>query len=128
MLVYYQHFFCLFYENIVNNTNKEKELRNDSMNNIRFEKILRCLYEYYDIDKDEFMNFLRVQENKYVFLLLIKRNNPSNIYNINEKMGYKNLKNIRNNLKKAEMKLLINQGFREKYFEIEYNLRRELKI
>lgn len=98
------------------------------MNNIRYDKILEYLYRYYDTNNEEFIKYMKKKENKYMFLLLLKRNNSLNIEKVCNKIGEKNIKNIKKNIKVAEMKLLVNKDFREKYFEIECEIRKNFKI
>lgn len=89
----------------------------------KYLKILRVIALYNNIKKDEdFIRLLKDKENKYLLLLLLKKNKCMNEEKIMQIFNYKSKKSINYNVKKAEEKFLINKNFREKYFEIEENL------
>lgn len=89
---------------------------------LKYIEILRGLYNYYGINEEEFIELLKLKDNRYLLLLLLKNNNCLESDSIKEILKIKTHRSINNNLKSAEEKLLINRYFREKYFEIENSL------
>ena len=89
---------------------------------LRYLKILNIICNYYGINQNEFIDLLKVRENKYLLLLILKNNKCLECEIIKEMLNVKTTKSIKNNLKLAEEKLLINKDFRERYFEIEENI------
>lgn len=92
------------------------------INKLKYSKILESLCIYYDLNQEEFLNKLKLKENKYLLLLILKTNNCFEGESIQEVFKLEKVKGINNSLKLAEKKLLINKEFREKYFELEENL------
>lgn len=95
---------------------------------LRYLKILNIICNYYGINQSEFIDLLKVRENKYLLLLILKNNKCLECEIIKEMLNVKTTKSIKNNLKLAEEKLLINKDFREKYFEIEENIEKKNKF
>ncbi len=89
---------------------------------LKYIEILRGLCNYYGINEEEFIELLKLKDNRYLLLLLLKNNNCLESDSIKEILKIKTHRSINNNLKSAEEKLLINRYFREKYFEIENSL------
>ena len=77
----------------------------------KYLKILRVIALYNNIKKDEdFIRLLKDKENKYLLLLLLKKNKCMNEEKIMQIFNYKSKKSINYNVKKAEEKFLINKN------------------
>lgn len=90
-------------------------------------KIIKAICKYYGKeDENELVDLLRSRENKCLFLLILKNNNYFNDYNIMNILRMDSKRSIKNNIRKAEEKFLINTYFRKKYLEIECEIKKEL--
>lgn len=96
------------------------------MNNIKYLEILNYICNYYDMDESELLDLLKKKENRFMLLLILKKNNCLNIYDIMSKFGVKNKRTIEKNIENAEERLLVNNYFRKEYFEIEKDI--DIKI
>lgn len=81
--------------------------------------VLNVLSVHLGIELKELRSNLKQKENKYIFLLLLKRFNCFENDRIKEILELISDKSLRNNINKAEEKFLINKEFRRKYCEIE---------
>ncbi|NLK94330.1 MAG: hypothetical protein GX275_03925 [Clostridiales bacterium] len=84
--------------------------------------ILSMICRHYSIEPVNFLNILKDKDNKYLFLLLLKKYKCIDENKIKEDLKLKNKRSLTYNLKRAEERLLINSAFREKFFEIEEDL------
>ena len=84
--------------------------------------ILSVICRHYSIEPMDFLNTLKNKDNKYLFLLLLKKYKCIDENKIKEDLKLNNKRSLNYSLKKAEEKLLINREFREKFFEIEDDL------
>ncbi len=97
-------------------------------NKLRYANIIRILVKHYNIGENELIDTLKIKENKYILLLLMKNNNCLFMDDIKKLLEVKTNKSVLNNLNKAEEKLLINKEFRENYFEIEEFIEEQYKM
>lgn len=84
--------------------------------------IIAILCKNFGISIDEFDDFLKKKENRYLLILLLKNYRCLNREKIKDMLNIISDKSVTYNLNKAEEKLYINKEFREKYFEIEEGL------
>ena len=96
------------------------------MNETQYLKILNTIYKYYGIDKDEFIKLLKNREYKFLFLLVLKNNDCLSNYELISKLGINIDRSMKNTIKKAEEKFLINTYFRKKYIELENSIKKEI--
>ncbi|KZL90067.1 ribose-5-phosphate isomerase [Clostridium magnum] len=86
----------------------------------KYEKIIGLLCKYKGLNREDLFKILRDQECKYLFYLLIKKYGcDDNMVIIQKDFPTVNKNRIKNNLKKAEEKLLLNRKIRSMYFEAE---------
>ena len=96
------------------------------MNEIEYLKIIKIICEYYGIDKEEFLELLKNKENKFLLILILKNNNCLVNYKLTSILGIESGRSIKNTIRKAEEKFLINTYFRKKYLELEKNIKKEM--
>ncbi|MBW6408913.1 hypothetical protein [Clostridium weizhouense] len=94
------------------------------INQIKYIRVLNALCDYYGINKEGLIEILKERENKYLLLLLLKNYSCLEHESAMEILRVKTQKSVKNNIKSAEEKLLINRNFREKFFEIQDNIDR----
>ncbi|WP_160678346.1 hypothetical protein [Clostridium sp. C8-1-8] len=92
----------------------------------RYYKIIELLCTYYDIDINQSKDFLRSRENKYMFLLLMKKYDCVRKEELMNILKAKSSRSINYNVKKAEEKFLINKEFRDKYLYVEEEIEKML--
>lgn len=90
----------------------------------RYDKIIEFMCEYKGISKDELYKLLRDKNCKYIFFLLLKKYGDK-VENINNIIPEVSKRSINYTCRKAQEKFLINREFREMYFEIEDELKKE---
>lgn len=95
---------------------------------IKYIKILNNICNHYGIGEEEFMELLKSRENRYILLLILKHNHCLEIESVKKIFSLKTARSINSNLKLAEEKLLINEHFREKYFELEKSIEKKIWI
>jgi len=84
--------------------------------------VMNVLASYLGIEVKEMNEKLRKKENKYIFLLLLKKYKCLQKDKIKEVLDIISDKSIKYNMDKAEEKFLVNKEFREMYFEIQEGL------
>lgn len=81
--------------------------------------ILNCICRYYGITYEELIRLAKCKEERYLLLLILKKNNCLDIEKLKDILQVKNKKSVDNNLRMAEKTFFINSEFRKKYFEFE---------
>lgn len=81
--------------------------------------IIEILSKYKGLNKDELLKILKDKECKYLFFLLIKKYQCSNLEILKKDFPSINKNKLENRTKAAEKKLLINKKIRTMYFEAE---------
>ena len=84
-----------------------------------YQRIINLLCKYKGISRTELFKILKDQECKHLFYLLIKKYGCDNMEMIQKDFPSVNKSKIKNNLKKAEEKLMLNRKIRNMYFEAE---------
>jgi DNA topoisomerase VI subunit B len=84
--------------------------------------VTSVLCAHLGVDFTELKEILKKKENKYLFLLLLKKYKCLDSEKIKEIIEYASERSIKYNINRAEEKLLVNKEFREVYFEIEDGL------
>ncbi|EDK35701.1 hypothetical protein [Clostridium kluyveri] len=82
-------------------------------------KIIDILCEYKGLHKQDLLQILKDRSCKHLYFLLIKKYKCCDLELIQKDFPLLNKNNIKNNIKKAEEKLLLNKHIREMYFEAE---------
>ncbi len=85
----------------------------------RYICLLQCLVSYYNIKEEDFIEMLKIRENKYLLLLFLKKYKCMNEEEVLKILNLKNKRSLCYNIKKAEEKLLVNRDFRATFFDIE---------
>lgn len=93
-------------------------------NRLKYLRILNSICNYYGISEEKFIELLKNRDNKYILLLILKNNRCLEADKIKEIFKLKTPRSINNSLRLAEEKLLVNKFFREKYFELENNIKK----
>ena len=96
------------------------------MNESEYLKILKIICKYYGIDKEEILELLKNKENRFLLILILKNNNCLIDYKLTSILGIESGRSIKNTIRKAEEKFLINSYFRKKYLELEKNIKKEM--
>jgi hypothetical protein len=84
-----------------------------------YQKIIDLLCKYKGLSRSELFKILKDQECKHLFYLLIKKYGCADLEMIQKDLPSVNKSKIKNNLKKAEEKLMLNRKIRNMYFEAE---------
>ena len=84
--------------------------------------VTNVLASYLGVDKSEINIKLKKKENRYIFLLLLKKYKCLQKEKVKEILEIISDKSIKYNIDKAQEKFLINKEFREMYLEIEENI------
>lgn len=92
----------------------------------RYYKIIELLCQYHGIDINEHKDFLKSRENKYMFLLLMKKYDCIKKEELLNILRAKSPRSINYNVRKAEEKFLINKEFRDKYLYVEEEIEKML--
>lgn len=82
-------------------------------------KIINILCKYKGLQKQDLLEILRDTSCKHLYFLLINKYKCYDLEMIQKDFPLLNKNNIRNNVKKAREKLLLNRHIREMYFEAE---------
>lgn len=85
----------------------------------KYDVIIEILSRYKGLNKDELFQILKDNECKYLFFLLIKKYECSNLEILKKDFPSINENKLKNGMKAAEKKLLINKKIRNMYFEAE---------
>ncbi|MBU5456030.1 hypothetical protein [Caproiciproducens sp. MSJ-32] len=89
--------------------------------------VTNVLCSHFNISSKDLKKILRKKENKYLYLLLLKKYNCLDKEKINKIIDLGSERSIKYNINKAEEKLLINKQFRDTYFMLEEGLERVYK-
>lgn len=89
--------------------------------------VTNVLCSHFNISSKDLKKILRKKENKYLYLLLLKKYNCLDKEKINKIIDIGSERSIKYNINKAEEKLLINKQFRDTYFMLEEGLERVYK-
>lgn len=89
--------------------------------------VTNVLCSYLNINSKNLKEILKKKENKYLYLLLLKKYNCLDKEMINKIIDLGSKRSIKYNVNKAEEKLLINKEFRDTYFTIEEGIERIYK-
>lgn len=89
--------------------------------------VTNVLCAYLNIDSKDLRETLKKKENKYLYLLLLKKYKCLDKEKIKKIIDLGSDRSIKYNINKAEEKLLINKEFRDAYFTIEAGLERIYK-
>ncbi|MFL0195571.1 ribose-5-phosphate isomerase [Clostridium sp. WILCCON 0269] len=84
-----------------------------------YSKIINMLCEYKGLSKQELIDILKDKSCRYLYFLLIKKYKCCDLELVQKDFPLLNENKIKNNVKKAEEKLLLNKHIREMYFEAE---------
>ncbi|WP_315116636.1 hypothetical protein [uncultured Clostridium sp.] len=86
---------------------------------IHYDKIIELLCGYKGIKKEELVEILVDEECKYLLFLLLKKYNCVDIERLKKDFQIKSGNKVKNDLEKAEEKLMFNKRIRDMYFEAE---------
>ncbi|WP_055669375.1 hypothetical protein [Desnuesiella massiliensis] len=86
-------------------------------------KIIDFLCEYNNISEEKLYTLLKKQELRYLLFLLLKKHKCTD-KNILVNLFGNDSERVNLNFRKAEEKFLVNRDFREKYFEIEEEIKK----
>ena len=81
--------------------------------------IIQIIAQFYGIDDEEICVIMKRRECKYLLLLLMRKFNCLDKGLIKDQLQLKSDKTIKNNIVKAEEKLLMNKEFRDNFFYLE---------
>lgn len=84
-----------------------------------YKRIVNLLCDYKCINNNELAKIMKDKECKYLLFLLLKKYDCLNVEVLNRDFFINSEKKLKNNLRKAEEKMLINKRIREMYFEAE---------
>ncbi|AYD39182.1 ribose-5-phosphate isomerase [Clostridium fermenticellae] len=86
---------------------------------VKYERIIEILCRYKNIGRGELMEILKDKECKYLLFLLVKKYRCCDMNMLIRDFPDMDKKNMKNSMRKAEEKLLINKRIRDMYFEAE---------
>ena len=84
-----------------------------------YSKIIDILCKYKGLSRNELLNILKDESCKYLFFLLVNRYGCYDLDTLKKDFPSVNRNNMKNNIRKAEKKLLLNKRIRDMYFEAE---------
>lgn len=93
---------------------------------LNYDDIIEYMCSYYGITINEMIELLKKKEYKYMLLLLLKKHDCVNADKLQSRLNIKSEKFIRNNIRNAEEMLLFNGFFRERYFNMEKYIEKNL--
>lgn len=93
---------------------------------LNYDDILSYMCSYYGITINEMIELLKKKENRYMLLLLLKKHDCVNMNNLRNRHEIGCGKFTRNSIRSAEEMLLFNGFFREKYFNMEKYIEKNL--
>ena len=88
--------------------------------------IIKNICQSYGMDNAEIYEIMKNKECKYLLLLLMREFQCFDKKFIKEQLKLKSDRIIRNNIKRAEEKLLINKEFREEFFNLEGKIQKNI--
>lgn len=92
-----------------------------------YENIIDLLCKIKKIPKNEIFKILKDRNCKYLFFLLVKKYECMDLLKLKEDFNIKNKKSAVLNMRKACEKFLINNDFRQMFFEADDMLNNEVK-
>ncbi|GAA0728289.1 hypothetical protein GCM10008905_26970 [Clostridium malenominatum] len=88
-------------------------------NKLHYDIIIELLCEYKGIKKDELIKILKDEDCKHLLFLLLKKYNCADIQRLEEDFKMQNDIKIKEDMKRAEEKIMFNKRIRDMYFEAE---------
>lgn len=85
----------------------------------KYEKIIDIICSMKGIEKEDLYKILKDRECKYLLFLLLKKYNCDDMEKINRDFYINNKRVVNYNIRKAQEKFLINNEFRQVYFQVE---------
>ncbi|MEA4827185.1 ribose-5-phosphate isomerase [Clostridium sp. JNZ J1-5] len=85
----------------------------------KYEKIIDIICSMKGIKKEDLYKILKDRECKYLLFLLLKKYNCDDMEKINRDFYINNKRVVNYNIRKAQEKFLINNEFRQVYFQVE---------
>ncbi|CAB1254065.1 ribose-5-phosphate isomerase [Clostridium sp. MT-14] len=84
-----------------------------------YSKIIEILCKYKGLDRKKLLEILKDESCKYLFFLLVNKYECYDLDVLKKDFPSVNRNNMKNNIRKAEKKLLLNKRIRDMYFEAE---------
>ncbi|MCI1945288.1 ribose-5-phosphate isomerase [Clostridium luticellarii] len=84
-----------------------------------YSKIINMLCKYQGLSKKELLSILKDESCRYLFFLLVNKYECYDLDILKRDFPSVNKNNMKNNIKKAKEKLLLNKHIRDMYFEAE---------
>lgn len=85
----------------------------------KYEEIIDIICSMKGIEKEELYKILKDREYKYLLFLLLKKYNCDDMEKINRDFYINNKRVVNYNIRRAQEKFLINNEFRQVYFQAE---------
>lgn len=89
--------------------------------------IISILCEYYKIESKDFKKLIKKKEDTYLILLILNKFRCLEEENIRQQLSIETLRKLKQKIKKAEEKILINKDFRDEYFDLEEEITEKIR-
>lgn len=95
---------------------------------LNYEYIISKICAEKGISREEVYEILRNKDMKYLYLLLLKKYDCIELEEIKKDFRINSKRSLKYNQNRAQEKLLVNYGFRKKYFDLDNVIGRDDKV